>query len=103
MQHTSAGLLAVRTVAITSTFALGTSLAARSDTAHAAAHQICLQLWLASSLLADSLAIAAQTLLAQGVAGKELGQARKVRSQKLCSLRCYARILLQVLHLSLQT
>lgn len=73
-----AGLLALRTVAITSTFALGTSLAARSDTAHAAAHQICLQLWLASSLLADSLAVAAQTLLAQGIAAKDLGQARRV-------------------------
>ncbi|EIE26724.1 hypothetical protein COCSUDRAFT_46203 [Coccomyxa subellipsoidea C-169] len=66
------GLLALRTVAISGTFALATSLAARSDLAHAAAHQICLQLWLASSLLADSLAVAAQTLLAQGLAANEL-------------------------------
>lgn len=73
-----AGLLALRTVAISGTFALATSLAARSDLAHAAAHQICLQLWLASSLLADSLAVAAQTLIAQGVAAKELRQTRKV-------------------------
>lgn len=73
-----AGLLALRTVAISGTFALATSLAARSDLAHAAAHQICLQLWLASSLLADSLAVAAQTLMAQGVAAKELRQTRKV-------------------------
>lgn len=73
-----AGLLALRTVAISGTFALATSLAARSDLAHAAAHQICLQLWLASSLLADSLAVAAQTLMAQGVAAKELQQTRKV-------------------------
>lgn len=78
-QPCHAGLLALRTIAITTTFALGTSLAARSDTAHAAAHQICLQLWLASSLLADSLAVAAQTLLALGIAAKELGQARRVR------------------------
>ena len=68
----------MRTVAISGTFALATSLAARSDLAHAAAHQICLQLWLASSLLADSLAVAAQTLMAQGVAAKELRQTRKV-------------------------
>lgn len=74
-----AGLLALRTVAISGTFALATSLAARSDLAHAAAHQICLQLWLASSLLADSLAVAAQTLMAQGVAAKELQQTRKVQ------------------------
>ena len=75
-----AGLLALRTVAISGTFALATSLAARSDLAHAAAHQICLQLWLASSLLADSLAVAAQTLMAQGVAAKELQQTRKVQA-----------------------
>jgi len=74
----STGLLAVRTVAISGTFAVATSLAARSDLAHAAAHQICIQLWLASSLLADSLAVAAQTLLAQGLAAKEQGQVRKV-------------------------
>lgn len=74
-----AGLLALRTVAISGTFALATSLAARSDLAHAAAHQICLQLWLASSLLADSLAVAAQTLLAQGVAAGRMGEARQVR------------------------
>ncbi len=73
-----AGLLALRTVAISGTFALATSLAAKSDLAHAAAHQICLQLWLASSLLADSLAVAAQTLMAQGVAANELRQTRKV-------------------------
>ncbi|CAK0735532.1 hypothetical protein CVIRNUC_000596 [Coccomyxa viridis] len=77
------GLLALRTVAISGTFALATSLAARSDLAHAAAHQICLQLWLASSLLADSLAVAAQTLMAQGVAAKELQQTRKVAGRTL--------------------
>ena len=66
-------------MAISGTFALATSLAARSDLAHAAAHQICLQLWLASSLLADSLAVAAQTLLAQGVAAGRMGEARQVR------------------------
>ncbi|BDA40630.1 Protein DETOXIFICATION 44, chloroplastic [Coccomyxa sp. Obi] len=77
------GLLALRTVAISGTFALATSLAARSDLAHAAAHQICIQLWLASSLLADSLAVAAQTLLAQGLAANELGQVRKIAERTL--------------------
>ena len=66
----AAGLLVLRTVGNTSTFALATALAARTDSPHAAAHQICLQLWLASSLLADSLAVAAQTLLAKSVAGQ---------------------------------
>ncbi|KAK9916841.1 hypothetical protein WJX75_007700 [Coccomyxa subellipsoidea] len=77
------GLLALRTVAISGTFALATSLAARSDLAHAAAHQICIQLWLASSLLADSLAVAAQTLLAQGLAANELDKVRKVAERTL--------------------
>ncbi|DBA99785.1 TPA: hypothetical protein ACH3X3_012329 [Trebouxia sp. C0006] len=64
------GLLVLRTMASTATFALATALTARTDSAHAAAHQICLQLWLASSLLADSLAVAAQTLLARSVAAR---------------------------------
>jgi Na+-driven multidrug efflux pump len=38
---------------------------------HAAAHQICFQLWLASSLLADALAVAAQSLLARRLAAKQ--------------------------------
>jgi len=66
----SVGLLVLRTMASTATFALATALTTRTDSAHAAAHQICLQLWLASSLLADSLAVAAQTLLARSVAAR---------------------------------
>lgn len=42
-------------------------MAARTDSAHAAAHQICMQLWLASSLLADALAVAAQTIMARNL------------------------------------
>ena len=49
-------------------------MAARTDDAHAAAHQICLQLWLASSLLADALAVAAQSIMARNLAAdKRLG------------------------------
>lgn len=44
-----AGLLMARTVAIGGTFALAASLAARSDPAHAAAHQACLQVRRAGS------------------------------------------------------
>ncbi|KAL4458004.1 hypothetical protein ABPG75_012869 [Micractinium tetrahymenae] len=64
----STGLLALRTLAIMGVYSLATSLAARTDPAHAAAHQIAFQVWLASSLLADSLAVAAQTLLARSLA-----------------------------------
>lgn len=61
---------------MTATFALATALAARTDTAHAAAHQVAFQLWLASSLLADSLAVAAQSLVARCLAsGGDAGRA----------------------------
>ena len=71
-----AGLLALRTTAIAGTFAIATAVAARIDVAHAAGHQICLQLWLASSLLADALAVAAQALVARLMAAKELADAQ---------------------------
>lgn len=62
------GLLVLRTVAITMCYAVATSIVARSGTAAAASHQIMFQLWLASSLLADSLAVASQSLLARSIA-----------------------------------
>jgi Na+-driven multidrug efflux pump len=39
---------------------IGTSMAARQGPTAMAAHQICLQVWLAVSLLADALAVSAQ-------------------------------------------
>ena len=71
-----AGLLALRTTAIAGTFAIATAVAARIDVAHAAGHQICLQLWLASSLLADALAVAAQALVARLMAAQQLSDAQ---------------------------
>lgn len=61
-------LLAARTASITAVYAIATGLVARTDANHAAAHQVAFQLWLASSLLADSLAVAAQALLARWLA-----------------------------------
>ncbi|MEW5300951.1 MAG: hypothetical protein WDW36_003839 [Sanguina aurantia] len=63
------GYLIMRTTALAGTMALATSLAARAGPYHAACHQICFQVWLASSLLADSVAVAAQSLLGK-VAGR---------------------------------
>jgi putative MATE family efflux protein len=60
--------LVIRTGAVTAVYACGTALVARTDAVHAAAHQVAFQLWLASSLLADSLAVAAQALLARSLA-----------------------------------
>ena len=39
---------------------LATSMAARQGTTPMAAHQVALQIWLAASLLSDSVALAAQ-------------------------------------------
>ena len=70
-------------MASTATFALATALTARTDSPHAAAHQICLQLWLASSLLADSLAVAAQTLLARSVAAGNTAASQQIAHRVL--------------------
>lgn len=60
--------LAARTAAVGGTFALAIALVSRIDPVQAAAHQVCFQVWLASSLLADALAVAAQSLVARNVA-----------------------------------
>ena len=49
-----------RTVALLGTVTLATSMAARLGPSSMAAHQISLQIWLAASLLSDSLALAGQ-------------------------------------------
>jgi Na+-driven multidrug efflux pump len=68
----------LRTASITAAYAVATSALARAGPAAAACHQICFQLWLASSLLADSLAVACQTLLASSLAAGQLEYARQV-------------------------
>lgn len=73
----NAGFLALRTGAITAVYACATSLAARAGPSAAACHQICFQVWLASSLLADSLAVAGQTLLARSIAARDMQYAQQ--------------------------
>ncbi|KAL6522495.1 Protein DETOXIFICATION 45, chloroplastic [Orobanche minor] len=60
----SGGFLIGRTLAVLLTMTLGTSMAARQGPVAMAAHQICLQVWLAVSLLTDALAASAQALIA---------------------------------------
>lgn len=55
-------LLLARTVAVTFCQTLAASMAARLGTTPMAAFQICLQVWLTSSLLADGLAVAGQVI-----------------------------------------
>ena len=52
--------LFTRVIAVTFCVTLAASLAARLGATPMAAFQICLQVWLASSLLADGLAVAGQ-------------------------------------------
>ncbi|PIA46864.1 hypothetical protein AQUCO_01500420v1 [Aquilegia coerulea] len=60
----SGGFLLGRTLAILMTMTLGTSMAARQGPLAMAAHQICLQVWLAVSLLTDALAASGQAMIA---------------------------------------
>lgn len=54
------GFLLGRTVAAVLTITLSTSMAARLGPLYMAAHQICLQVWLSVSLLADAQAASGQ-------------------------------------------
>ncbi|XP_066394761.1 protein DETOXIFICATION 45, chloroplastic-like isoform X2 [Miscanthus floridulus] len=64
----SGGMLLGRTLSVLITMTLGTAMAARQGTVAMAAHQICLQVWLAVSLLSDALAVSAQALIASSFA-----------------------------------
>ncbi|KAH9309170.1 hypothetical protein KI387_037081 [Taxus chinensis] len=74
----SGGLLLGRTVAILVTMTLGTSMAARQGAIPMAAHQICMQIWLAVSLLTDSLALAGQAIVATAVAKRDYTKAKEI-------------------------
>lgn len=58
--HGAGGYLLARTIAILLVMTLATSMAARQGVVQMAGHQICLQVWLAASLLSDSIALAGQ-------------------------------------------
>ena len=60
MVENSGFLLLVRVIAATLCVTLAASLAARQGPTTMAAFQVCLQIWMATSLLADGLAVAGQ-------------------------------------------
>jgi len=72
------GFLILRTVSITISYAVATAMVARAGSLSTASHQICFQIWLASSLLSDSLAVAAQSLMARCIGAEDLGAADRV-------------------------
>ncbi|XP_004293176.1 PREDICTED: MATE efflux family protein 1-like [Fragaria vesca subsp. vesca] len=61
-------LLLMRVIAVTFCVTLAASLSARQGPIAMAAFQVCLQVWLATSLLADGLAVAGQAILASAFA-----------------------------------
>ncbi|XP_051142091.1 protein DETOXIFICATION 42 isoform X2 [Andrographis paniculata] len=64
-------LLLMRVIAVTFCVTLSASLAARLGSKQMAAFQVCLQVWLATSLLADGLAVAGQAILASAFARED--------------------------------
>ncbi|KAI7999039.1 Protein DETOXIFICATION 42 [Camellia lanceoleosa] len=76
-------LLLARVIAVTFCVTLTTSLAARLSTTPMAAFQICLQVWMTSSLLSDGLAIAGQAIIACAFAEKDYEKAKVVAAQVL--------------------
>ncbi|KAH0720819.1 hypothetical protein KY290_006663 [Solanum tuberosum] len=74
----SGALLIGRTLALLITTTLSTALAAQEGPVPMAGHQICVEVWLAVSLLTDALALAGQALLAGGVSQGNYSQAREV-------------------------
>ncbi|XP_076938902.1 protein DETOXIFICATION 44, chloroplastic-like [Bidens hawaiensis] len=74
----SGGLLMSRSFAVLVTMTLSTSVAAREGSVPMAGHQICLEVWLALSLLTDALALAGQAILANSYSQRNYGEARRV-------------------------
>ncbi|XP_009799604.1 protein DETOXIFICATION 43 [Nicotiana sylvestris] len=68
--------LLARVIAVTFCVTLAASLAARLGATQMAAFQVCLQIWLTSSLLADGLAVAGQAILASSFAEKDYQKAK---------------------------
>ncbi|CAK9217563.1 unnamed protein product [Sphagnum jensenii] len=67
----SGGYLLGRTIAVLFVMTLATSMAARQGPISMAGHQICMQIWLAASLLSDSLALAGQAIIASAFAKQQ--------------------------------
>ncbi|KAK1439239.1 hypothetical protein QVD17_05055 [Tagetes erecta] len=74
----SGGFLLGRTLAAVATVTLSTSMAARQGPISMAAHQICLQVWLSSSLLADAQASAGQALIASSFSERNYSRVKEI-------------------------
>nr|GLL19098.1 protein DETOXIFICATION 45, chloroplastic-like [Ipomoea trifida] len=81
----SGGFLLGRTLAAVLTVTLSTSMAARLGAIPMAAHQICLQVWLSASLLADAQAASCQALIAGSFAKQDFTRLRVITQVALKS------------------
>ena len=63
----TSGILAFRSLCVVGTYAIASSWSLEAGEELSASHQVCHQLWTGSTLLADALAVAAQTLMAQSI------------------------------------
>ncbi|XP_044490868.1 protein DETOXIFICATION 43-like [Mangifera indica] len=75
--------LLTRVIAVTICVTLAASMAARLGSTPMAAFQICLQVWITSSLLADGLAVAGQAILACSFAEKNYQKATAAANRVL--------------------
>ncbi|KAH0450365.1 hypothetical protein IEQ34_021057 [Dendrobium chrysotoxum] len=76
-------LLLARVIAVTFCVTMAASLAAHHGPTPMAAFQICLQVWLSTSLLADGLAVAGQAILASAFAKGDLQKVAAATSRVL--------------------
>ncbi|KAJ0751407.1 putative multi antimicrobial extrusion protein [Helianthus annuus] len=76
-------LLLVRVIAATFCVTLAASLSARLGSTQMAAFQVCLQVWLAASLLTDGLAVAGQAILAGAFARQDYESAKETAGRVL--------------------
>jgi MATE family multidrug resistance protein len=77
------GELALRTLALVGTMTLATAVATRVGTVQVAAHQIGTQIWLLLAMIVDSLAVAAQALVAGYRGSGNIAMARRASNRLL--------------------
>ncbi|KAE8731191.1 MATE efflux family protein 1 [Hibiscus syriacus] len=80
---TSGFMLLVKVISATSCMTVAASLAARLGLKPMAAFQVCFQIWLATSLLADGLAVPGQAMLASAFAKKDYEKTVSVAARVL--------------------
>ncbi|EKX48780.1 hypothetical protein GUITHDRAFT_68515 [Guillardia theta CCMP2712] len=95
----ASGAVFLRSIALQSVLTFATSQAARTGTEAVAAHQVGLQVWLLMSFAVDSLAVAAQTLIAEEL-GKGSKRDARVIADRLTTLAAQIGLLLMLAFLA---